>query len=196
MSLLIQPVLHAEAGDFLEVHEVAAEEEGVVGDADCGDFEVHRADADALGLESVENVCSVGIKRENGKLRERFYARLEAGVGSELCGAGCVAADEGDPSLERFFGGDDAGEEIGISLAHPCDKPVPARGCVGKFGEVVGVEDYDHVTGLWRFRISAILHRAEQLRGNARRPASCRMLRASLALLRAALFFPSVRRGL
>ena len=34
MSLPVEPVLHTEAGDFLEVHEVAAEEVGVVGDAD------------------------------------------------------------------------------------------------------------------------------------------------------------------
>ncbi len=95
----VEPVFDAEAGDFLEIYEVAAEEEGVVGDANGGDFEVHRADADALSLEAVESVCGIGIKREDGKFRECFDARLEACVGFELCGAGCVAADEGDPAL-------------------------------------------------------------------------------------------------
>lgn len=80
----VEPILHTEAGDFLEVHEVAAEEEGVVGDADGGDFEVHRSDADALGLEAVKNCDGVVIKWKHSKFVQRFDGRLKALVWVKL----------------------------------------------------------------------------------------------------------------
>ena len=95
----IQPVLQAQTGDFLEIDEVPREQRGVVREADGGDFQVHRADADAIFAEAMEDVRRLRVEGKNVELLESSESGLKTLVGRDLPASGRDSVDESQPSL-------------------------------------------------------------------------------------------------
>ena len=77
----VEPVFHAQAGDFLEIHEVAGAQRCVMGHADGGDFQVHRADANARVAEAVKGVRRRGIEEQDREFDERLDAAVQPAIG-------------------------------------------------------------------------------------------------------------------
>lgn len=84
VSLSVEPVFHAEAGDFLEVHEVAREERRVVGDADGGDFHAHRAGAETEALQRGKAGGCLVVEGKDGELRKAEEAVQESTITENL----------------------------------------------------------------------------------------------------------------
>ena len=82
-NFLIQPVFKPQAGDLGEVHGVAGEERGIVGQGDAGDSQVHGADADALAAEASEGGGGFGIQRESHPAGEEVHALDELLLGED-----------------------------------------------------------------------------------------------------------------
>ena len=82
-------------------------------DADGGDLQIHRADAETLTLQPVKDDRRFAVEWQNRQLVQRIDTGSETCVGFELGDSCLVTADEADPALERLLGGDDAGEDLG-----------------------------------------------------------------------------------
>ena len=57
---------------------VSSEQRGVVGQADGGDLQVHRADAHARALQTMEVVRGVFLEREDRKFQHGLQAQLKS----------------------------------------------------------------------------------------------------------------------
>ncbi len=67
-----------------EVPLVAGEQDGIVRQDEAGDFQIHRADADALTAETGEQVSGVIVPRAPDPFGKRFDLPPQFGVGSDL----------------------------------------------------------------------------------------------------------------
>lgn len=92
-----------------EVHGVAGEERGVVGDGDAGDSQIHRADADALAAEASEGGGGFSIQGENDPTGEEVHALDELLVGEDAFVWSESAVGAGQHAAKFFFQRDDRG---------------------------------------------------------------------------------------
>jgi hypothetical protein len=77
----VEPVFRAQAGDFIEIHEVAREQRGAVSNADGADFQTHRAGAHARVAEAVKGVRRRVIKGQDREFDQRPDAAVQPAIG-------------------------------------------------------------------------------------------------------------------
>ena len=136
----IQPVLKPQAGDLGEVHGVAGEEGGVVGDGDAGDFQIHGADAKSALLKLAKQCCRFQIEREDQPVGEQFDLFLKPRIDRDLPVRVIGAVEQRQPTAKMLFDGDDGGgQRVGLILeARAQDSS--GSGVFLKLGEVVGIK--------------------------------------------------------
>ena len=84
MPCSIQPILDAQAGHFLEIHQVPRQQQRIVGEANCGDLQVHGADANALALQPIEAIRRLVIEGDEDEFAQQLQAVLELLVSPNL----------------------------------------------------------------------------------------------------------------
>ena len=136
----IQPVFKPQAGDLGEVHGVAGEERGVVGDGDAGDFQVHGADADSALLELVKQCCRFLIEGEDQPVGEQIDLFLQLGIDRDLPLRVIGAVEKCQPSAKVLFDSDDGrGQWVGLILEPRAQESSGSRVFL-EFGEVIGIK--------------------------------------------------------
>ena len=137
----IQPVFKPQAGDLGEVHGVAGEERGVVGDGDAGDFQVHGADSDSALLELVKQCCRFLIEGEDQPVGEQIDLLLQSRIDRDLPVRVIGAVEQCQPTAKVLFDSDDGGgQRVGLILQARAQKS-SGSGVLLEFGEVVGIKD-------------------------------------------------------
>ena len=89
----VQPVLHAQAGHLVKIDEVAREQRHVVREANGGDLQIHRADADPLALQAMENLGGLLIKWEKRNLRKETDGSVKLASVTATSGSSTSATD-------------------------------------------------------------------------------------------------------
>jgi hypothetical protein len=120
---------------------VASQDSGIVRESDAGDFQIQGADAQALAAELDEQVCSVGIPRENDPVRERLDLALEFGVRSNLPVKVVVPAYFGQPAAHLFLDGDNRNCHVGHGGLEPGPQAHSRRRAALPLGEVVCIKN-------------------------------------------------------
>jgi len=59
---LVEPVFKAEARDFGEIHSVAGQQRGIMRDGNGCDFQIQRADTNALTAELQHKIHRLGVE--------------------------------------------------------------------------------------------------------------------------------------
>ena len=136
----IQPVFKPQAGDLGEVHGVAGEERGVVGDGDAGDFQVHGADADSALLELVKQGCRFLIEGEDQPVGEQSDLFLQSRIDRDLPVRVIGAVEQRQPTAKVFFDGDNGGgQRVGLILETRAQES-SGSGVFFELGEVIGIK--------------------------------------------------------
>lgn len=168
----IQPVFKPQAGDLGEVHGVAGEERGVVGQGDAGDSQIHGADADALAAKASVGGGGFGIEGENHPTGKKVHALDELLVGEDAFVRIKGAVGAGRHAAKFFFPRDDRGEYLCPGLQEATAQSVAKWSGIGKLVEVIGIEqEHGQVSPS---RSAAMLRRVGLLRVKRRRLAKCR----------------------
>ena len=107
MDFSIQPVFKPQAGDLGEVHGIAGEESGIVGDGDAGDFQIHGADAESVLLKLAEQCCRFLIERKDQPVGEQIDLLLQSRIDRDLPVRVIGAIEQRQPSAKVFLDGDD-----------------------------------------------------------------------------------------
>ncbi len=83
----------------------------VVGKGNCGDFEVLRADADALALEVIEMRCRLRIKRKHGHSAINGESSRKRIVRRDKSRSGLHTRDFCHPAAHLFLINDNTGDD-------------------------------------------------------------------------------------
>ena len=148
----IQPVLKPQAGDLGEVHGVAGEERGVVGDGDAGDFQVHGADSDSALLELVKQCCRFLIEGEDQPVGEQIDLLLQSRIDRDLPVRVIGAVEQCQPTAKMLFDGDNGGaQRVGLILEARAQDSSGSRVFL-EFGEVIGIKHFHDLQARVGFR--------------------------------------------
>jgi hypothetical protein len=113
----IQPVFKPQAGDLGEVHGVASEECGVVGDGDAGNFQVHGADAESALLKLAKQYCRFLIERKDEPVDKQIDLLLLPRIDRDLPVRIIGAVEQCQPTAQVLLDGDDGrGQRVGLIL--------------------------------------------------------------------------------
>ena len=85
-----------------------------MGDADGGDLQVHRADAQPLACERLKGGRGIVIERQDVEVHQHFETVLKLGVTMDLLPAGCAAIAR----LRSYF--ESKAVYIALSTIVPC----------------------------------------------------------------------------
>ena len=80
----IQPIGHAQSGDFGKVSGIPTEQRGVMNQSDARDFQIHCADADALAATVTEEIRGRCVPWEDRPTSEEFDAFVQSPVSEDL----------------------------------------------------------------------------------------------------------------
>ena len=84
------------------------------------------------------------VEGQNGEFVERIEAGVQPLVAIELIEPRPVPAHETDPAVERFLGGDDTRESVGMVCHDSGLQAEPDFGTFAQFAEMIGVENDEH----------------------------------------------------
>ena len=122
----LQPILDSQAGHLGEVLRVPGQDSGVVGESDAGDFQVQGPDAQSLAPELEEQVCRIGIPRENDPVGKEINLPLEFGVGADLTRWITVTVYLSKPTSHLLLDGNEANGHFRVGGFKPDAEPFPS----------------------------------------------------------------------
>ncbi len=103
----LRPIVHAELGNLMEAGQIPGEKQRSMRQGDRRDFKIHRPDARAQTLDSLEYGHGVTVKIEYGTSGKIIKQGVQSGVAFDLLVRGFGSCDEGEPAAHLFFETDD-----------------------------------------------------------------------------------------
>src|SRR2546425_2551521 len=111
----IQPVFHSQPRNPCEVREIAGEQQGIVGQTDGGNLQVHRADAQTLAPEILKKSGGFAIERKNIPFSQNFDVPLKPRIELDLLARPRRAVQEGKPAPGNLLNSDDGSKYVRLA---------------------------------------------------------------------------------